>query len=191
MYSSYEYNDMYFERSIFLFKMVPTKLHSNFCMEMYWNQGDTKRCRLSWLTNSALVYEPKCGGEGGSCGVSANEYSSTQEPKINFGDLTPYLTYDWNPLRFFLMSCLENKNKFINVFQESMLISNSFGKSTILNLDFNFRTVYTWVTSEVDILGLLSLSHQISCIPAQRRSTLFHSVSETAIGWDINPQFLL
>jgi hypothetical protein len=28
-------------------------------------QGVTKRCRLSWLTNSALVYEPKCGrGEG-------------------------------------------------------------------------------------------------------------------------------
>ncbi len=25
-------------------------------------QGVTKRCRLSWLTNSALVYEPKCGG---------------------------------------------------------------------------------------------------------------------------------
>ncbi len=35
-------------------------------------QGVTKRCRLSWLTNSALVYEPKCGGRG-SCGVSANE----------------------------------------------------------------------------------------------------------------------
>ncbi len=25
------------------------------------NQGVTKRCRLSWLTNCALVYEPKCG----------------------------------------------------------------------------------------------------------------------------------
>jgi hypothetical protein len=25
-------------------------------------QRVTKRCRLSWLTNSALVYEPKCGG---------------------------------------------------------------------------------------------------------------------------------
>jgi hypothetical protein len=38
-------------------------------------QGVIKRCRLSWLTNSALVYEPKCGGAGGgSCGVSANEY---------------------------------------------------------------------------------------------------------------------
>ncbi len=27
-------------------------------------QGVTKKCRLSWLTNSALVYEPKCGGWG-------------------------------------------------------------------------------------------------------------------------------
>ncbi len=26
----------------------------------------TKRCRLSWLTNSALIYEPKCGGCAGS-----------------------------------------------------------------------------------------------------------------------------
>jgi hypothetical protein len=45
-------------------------------------QGVTKTCRLSWLTNSALVYEPKCRGKGGgSCGVSANEYSCTKEPK--------------------------------------------------------------------------------------------------------------
>ncbi len=28
-------------------------------------QGFTKKCRLSWLTNSALVYEPKMRGEGG------------------------------------------------------------------------------------------------------------------------------
>ncbi len=32
------------------------------------NQGVTKRCRLSWLTNSALVYEPKCGGRVGVAG---------------------------------------------------------------------------------------------------------------------------
>ncbi len=31
-------------------------------------QGVTKRCRLSWLTNSALVYEPECGGSGGVAG---------------------------------------------------------------------------------------------------------------------------
>jgi hypothetical protein len=29
------------------------------------HQGVTRRCRLSWLTNSALIYEPKCGGRGG------------------------------------------------------------------------------------------------------------------------------
>ncbi len=28
------------------------------------------------LTNSTLVYEPKCGGKGGGGGVSANEYST-------------------------------------------------------------------------------------------------------------------
>jgi hypothetical protein len=43
-------------------------------------KGVTKRCRLSWLINRALVYEPKCGGWGEER-VSANEYSCTQEPK--------------------------------------------------------------------------------------------------------------
>jgi hypothetical protein len=34
-------------------------------------------------------------GEGGGCGVSANDYSCAQlGAQINFGDLTPYLTYD-------------------------------------------------------------------------------------------------
>jgi hypothetical protein len=42
--------------------------------------------RLSWLTNRALVYEPKCGGKGGGGVaasqpvVSANEYCCTQDP---------------------------------------------------------------------------------------------------------------
>ncbi len=45
-------------------------------------QGVTNRSPLSWLTNGTLVYELKSGGEGGgSCGVSANEYRCTQEPK--------------------------------------------------------------------------------------------------------------
>ncbi len=40
-------------------------------------RGVTKRCRLSLLslTNSALVIRVQMRGEGGSCGVSANEYS--------------------------------------------------------------------------------------------------------------------
>ncbi len=53
--------------------------------------GVTKRCRLSWLTNSALVFEPKCGRGGGGCGVSANEYSCAHRAQINLGDLTPHL----------------------------------------------------------------------------------------------------
>jgi hypothetical protein len=60
-------------------------------------QGDTKRCRLSLLTSSALVYEPKCGRRGwGLLGLSQTQQMGTavhKEPKIYFGDLTPYLTY--------------------------------------------------------------------------------------------------
>jgi hypothetical protein len=33
-------------------------------------------------------------GGGGVCGVSASEYSCANGAQINFGDLTPYLTYD-------------------------------------------------------------------------------------------------
>jgi hypothetical protein len=38
-------------------------------------QGVTKRCRLSLLTNSALVYESQLPMRGRSCGVSPIEYS--------------------------------------------------------------------------------------------------------------------
>jgi hypothetical protein len=52
-------------------------------------QGVTKRCRLSWLTNSALVYEPNAGGWGRVCGISANEHSCAHGAQINFGNITP------------------------------------------------------------------------------------------------------
>jgi hypothetical protein len=59
-------------------------------------QGVTKRCRLFWLTNSALVYEPKCGGQGGGGGVAGSQPMSTtvhMEHKYTLEILTPYLTY--------------------------------------------------------------------------------------------------
>jgi hypothetical protein len=40
-----------------------------------YSQGVTKICPLSQLNNSAFVYEPKFGGRGVRCGVSANDYS--------------------------------------------------------------------------------------------------------------------
>jgi hypothetical protein len=36
---------------------------------------------------------PNAGGGEGGCGVSANEYSCAHGAQINFGHLTPYLTY--------------------------------------------------------------------------------------------------
>jgi hypothetical protein len=41
----------------------------------------TKRCRLSWLTNSTLVYEPQKAGWGGLRGLSQGVQLYTQEPK--------------------------------------------------------------------------------------------------------------
>ncbi len=55
-------------------------------------QGDV--VHLDWpITNSAFVYEPKCGGGGEWRGLGqwVQLYTGAQ---INFGDLTPYSTYD-------------------------------------------------------------------------------------------------
>jgi hypothetical protein len=63
-------------------------------------RGVTKRCRLFWLTYSALVYEPKCGGGGGGrtgCGFSANVYGCALGVQIYSGYLTPNLTYVCSP----------------------------------------------------------------------------------------------
>ncbi len=58
-------------------------------------RGVTKRRRLYWLTTSVLVYKRECGGRGG---VAESKPMSTAQlytgAQINFGDLTPYLTYD-------------------------------------------------------------------------------------------------
>jgi hypothetical protein len=52
---------------------------------------------LNDLQDSALVNEPKWGGGGGVCRVSAKEYSCAHGAQINFGDPTPYLAYGLNP----------------------------------------------------------------------------------------------
>jgi hypothetical protein len=43
-------------QSVFAFEI------SNVLRTLCYSQRVTKRCKLSWLTNSALVHEPKCGG---------------------------------------------------------------------------------------------------------------------------------
>ncbi len=67
-------------------KCVILRRVQNYSFESF-HQGFTKRY-LSWLTNSALVYEPKCGERGGISG-GVNQWDSC----AHFWDLTPYLTY--------------------------------------------------------------------------------------------------
>ncbi len=68
---------------------------------LYNSNGSARRYVVYlWLTNSALVYEPKCWGRvgGGELrGVSANECSCAHRAHINFRGIIPYLTYDSNP----------------------------------------------------------------------------------------------
>jgi hypothetical protein len=75
------------------------------CPSKNWELlGVTKRCHLSWLTNSALVlYDAGEGGGSCGCGVSANEYSCLH------GVHTPYLTYGF--WQFQLLVCI-----IVNVF---------------------------------------------------------------------------
>ncbi len=73
-------------------RLIKYCIYLRFALE----QEVAKRCRLSWLTNSALVYEPKTAGgqgEGGFAGSQPMSTAACTGAQINFGDLTPYLTY--------------------------------------------------------------------------------------------------
>ncbi len=48
---------------------------------LYDTPGITKRLRLSWLTNSALVYEPECGRRGEVAGSQPMSTAVHMEPK--------------------------------------------------------------------------------------------------------------
>jgi hypothetical protein len=62
-------------------------------LQISLEHGATKGC-LSLLTTCAIVYEPKCGGGGEMRGLRLSQLvQQYTRAKINFGDLTPYLTY--------------------------------------------------------------------------------------------------
>ncbi len=69
-------------------------------------QGVTERCRLSWLPNSALVYEPKCGGKGvaGSRPMSTAVHMETAQ--INFWRFNSILNLCSNPSNY---QCVGNE----------------------------------------------------------------------------------
>ncbi len=83
-------------------------VRKNVCCCLRTATGFTKRCRLSLLTNSALVYESK--GKvrvAGSQPISTAVHITWHGAQINFGDLPPYLTYALRQSCFFcLLICL-------------------------------------------------------------------------------------
>jgi hypothetical protein len=75
----------------------------------------TKRCRLSWLTNSALVFESQCGWRFRPSGSHSQPRSTAVHitwhgAQINFGDLPPYLTYV--PIRTLILSSQPTGGRF-------------------------------------------------------------------------------
>ncbi len=79
-------------------------LHASYDVHFTLYSGGHKKMSSTLLTDSALVHEPKWGGGGGcgcvvsAIGLSQCEYSCAHGAQLNFGDLTPYLTYDPNHL---------------------------------------------------------------------------------------------
>ncbi len=65
-------------------------LTERFCADLITaaTQGVTKRCRLSWLTNNAIVYEPKCrkgvAGEAVSTAVHMEPMNYQRKLTIKF-----------------------------------------------------------------------------------------------------------
>ncbi len=81
---------------------VSQLIHGHLMTTKYSPQGVTKRCRLSWLTNSALVYTSPTNAGGWRVAGShpMGKAVTWRGAQINFGDLTPYLTYDSPPWCF-------------------------------------------------------------------------------------------
>ncbi len=48
--------------------------------QVRFKQVVAKRCRLSWLTSSALGYEPKCGGQGAVAGSQPTSTAVHRSP---------------------------------------------------------------------------------------------------------------
>ncbi len=64
-----------------LFFRVFVSILRRFSLWKVYQQGITKRCCLSWQTNSALVYEPKYGGRGELRGFSQRVQLCTRAQK--------------------------------------------------------------------------------------------------------------
>ncbi len=84
------YNTEVAQKHILLWVCLPG-LWATSSSVLWWTRGVTNRCRLPWLTNSALVYEPRCGGERGGGEVSCEHGAQI----CKLGDLTLWRDDIW------------------------------------------------------------------------------------------------
>jgi hypothetical protein len=108
----------------------------------------------------------------GGCGVSVNEYSYAHGAQINFGDLTPYLTYDASLSSFncniviLLNQCKENAltYRWWRVTKAESLVCECLGRIDFLKkfcpwpIQARQRPVYFQVGKKTSCLVLLVLS---------------------------------
>ncbi len=83
----------------------------------YVNQGVAKRCRLSWLTHSALVYDPNSGGRGGVA-ASAGVYTATLLLMVNVmkgGGRAPPPSPAWTNFTL-MMECTPESSRCYSVY---------------------------------------------------------------------------
>ncbi len=88
--------------AVLLFTLSPGRIASWWeGARVQWEQGVTKRCRLSLLTNSAphIQVQMRGGGVARSQPMSTAVHITWHGAQINFGDKTPYLTFEWEVSR--------------------------------------------------------------------------------------------
>ncbi len=107
------------------------------------------RCRLSWLTNSVLVYEPKREGRGGEVRGFSQWVQLYKVSQINFGDLTSaYLQINRTKINVLNINVLQingslHQQKFGGALCRSM--SPNFNVTNINVLHINCSLLQPWV----------------------------------------------
>jgi hypothetical protein len=123
---------------LFMFKYIMTIVDLRYKIQFQkfvYSKGVTKRCRLSCLTKSALVIRVQMRGEGGSCGVSANEYSCAHH--VTWSPNKPWRSTSIFNLYAYSISHRLFQGLFSAVWPDDEYMYISYRKILFVSLNFN------------------------------------------------------